>query len=108
MVQALPSLHEVGQLPSQVSPGSTAMFPQLAEQSSSVLRVQPMGQQPSPFLHWVIPWWLQATVQLALLPVIVSMVQALPSLHDVGQSPSQVSPGSTAMFPHVAEQSLSV
>jgi hypothetical protein len=51
MVQALPSLQlaRVAQVlaGSQVSPGSTAMLPQLAGQSLSVLLVQPAGQQPS-------------------------------------------------------------
>ena len=44
----------VGQLPSQVSPGSTTPFPQVAEQSSSFEALQPDGQQPSPSLHWVM------------------------------------------------------
>jgi hypothetical protein len=52
-VQAFASLHEarVGQLPSQVSPLSITPFPQLTEQSLSVLLLQPAGQQPSPLAH---------------------------------------------------------
>ena len=56
VVQALPSLQLVGQLlgGSQVSPGSTTPLSQVAEQSSSSLALQPLGQQPSPLLHAVI------------------------------------------------------
>jgi hypothetical protein len=110
MLQPLPSSHiaAVGQLPSQVSPGSTTRLPQLGEQVSSLLRLHPGGQQPSPFVHWVMVWRPHATLQVPALPVMVSMVQELPSSHDVGQLPSQVSPGSTAPLPHVGEQSLSV
>ncbi len=54
MVQAMPSLQEVGQLPSQLSPGSSTPLPQLAEQSESVALVQPAGQQPSPWTQALI------------------------------------------------------
>ena len=37
-----------------------------------------------------------------------SLVQALPSLQSVGQSPSQVSPTSFVPLPQLAEQSLSL
>ena len=49
-VHELPSLQEVGQLPggSQVSPGSRTEFPQLAEQSLSVVASHPLGQLQSP------------------------------------------------------------
>jgi hypothetical protein len=49
-------------------------------------------------------------LQLAVLPVMESMVHALPSLHDVGQEPggSQVSPDSIALLPQLAEQLLSL
>jgi hypothetical protein len=54
-VQAFASLHEasVGQEPggSHVSPASGTPFPQLTEQSLSVLLLQPAGQQPSPLAH---------------------------------------------------------
>jgi hypothetical protein len=72
MVQALPSSQEVGQdkAGSQVSPFSTTPLPQLGEQSESVLAVHPAGQQPSPETQTVTLVWLQATLQLALLPVI--------------------------------------
>ena len=46
-VQSLPSSQLAGQLPSQVSPGSTTPLPQLAEQSLSLPELQPFGQQPS-------------------------------------------------------------
>jgi hypothetical protein len=53
---------------------------------------------------------VQAAVQLAALPVSVSMVQALPSLQLVLQDAggSQVSPGSITPFMHVREQSESL
>ena len=72
MVQELLSLQVVGQevAGSQVSPFSTTPLPQLGEQSESVLAVQPAGQQPSPATQAVMAVWLQATLQLALLPVI--------------------------------------
>jgi hypothetical protein len=55
LVHAIPSSgHVVGQFPSQVSPISTMSLPQLAEQSSSFVEVQPGAQQPSPSLHVVI------------------------------------------------------
>ena len=108
MLQALPSLQLSGQSPSQVSPASVILFPQLTEQSSSTVESQPAGQQPSAAAHSVICWWLHATLQFSLEPVMVSMVQAVPSLQPSAQSPSQVSPVSTAPLPQLAEQSLSV
>jgi len=108
MVQAFESLQVVGQLPSQVSPASTTPLPQLGEQSLSFVESQPAGQQPSPFWQVEMFWWAQATLQLAALPVIVSMVQAFWSSQVVGQLPSQVSPGSTTPLPQLAEQSLSL
>jgi hypothetical protein len=45
-------------------------LPQVGEQSESVLAVHPAGQQPSPETQTVTLVWLQATLQLALLPVI--------------------------------------
>jgi hypothetical protein len=51
MVHRSPSSQLVGQLPSQVSPGSTMLLPQLAEQSESFALVQPGAQQPSPLLQ---------------------------------------------------------
>jgi hypothetical protein len=111
-VQALASSqvigHEVGG--SQVSPASITPLPQVAEQSLSLTLVQPLGQQPSP--EWQISTGscVQATLQLASLPVRLSAVQALPSSQLAGQVliGSQVSPGSTMPFPHVAEQSESL
>jgi hypothetical protein len=72
MVQTLPSSQEVGQedFGSQVSPFSTTPLPQVGEQSESVFAVHPAGQQPSPATQVVMAVWLQATLQLALLPVI--------------------------------------
>jgi hypothetical protein len=72
MVQALPSLQVVGQVDagSQVSPGSTTPLPQLGEQSESVFALHPAGQQPSPATQVVMVVKLQATLQLALVPVI--------------------------------------
>jgi len=94
-VQALPSLHVAGQLPSQVSPVSTTELPQEAEQSVSVLWLQPGAQQPSPLVHWVMALWAHDAEQLLALPVSESMVHALPSLQSAGQLPSHVSPVST-------------
>jgi hypothetical protein len=84
VVQALPSLHEVGQLPSQVSPFSTMPLPQLVEQSLSLLWLQAAGQQPSPLTQVVMGLKVQVAEQAATEPVSVSVVQALPSLHEVG------------------------
>jgi len=108
MVQALLSSQLAGQLPSQVSLGSTRPLPQLAEQSLSLAFVQPEGQQPSPLVQEVTDWWLQAKLQVEAAPVEASRVQALPSSQLVGQSPSQVSLTSRRPLPQLAEQSLSV
>jgi len=72
MVQTLPSSQEVGQedFGSQVSPFSTTPLPQVGEQSESLLALHPAGQQPSPATQVVMEVWLQATLQLALLPVM--------------------------------------
>jgi hypothetical protein len=67
--------------------------------------LQPAGQQPSPGAHTVIGWKVQAALQLAALPVSASAVQATPSLQEVGQLPSQLSPGSSTPLPQLAEQS---
>ncbi len=115
IVHEFPSLHVVGQVlcGSHVSPGSSAPLPQLAEQSLSLLALQPGGQQPSPRRHWVIVWRVQAEVQLSALPVSMSTVQALPSLHAkrftaqvrIG---SHVSPLSITPLPQLTLQSLSL
>jgi hypothetical protein len=112
MVQALPSLQLVGHVDgkSQVSPTSTTPFPQLGEQSLSLLALHPGAQHPSPDLHSVMGEKLHAAEQLVALPVSESMVQALPSLQLVGhvEGKSQVSPVSTTPFPQLGEQSLSL
>ena len=112
LVQGSPSPQLEGQLAggSQVSLGSMTPSPQLAEQSASVALVHPEGQQPSPAAHDVMGVVLQAALQLAALPVSVSLVQELESSQLVGQlaGGSQVSPGSTVPSPHVCEQSASV
>jgi hypothetical protein len=73
MVQALPSSQEAGQEDggSQVSPASTAPFPQVGEQSESVLALHAAGQQLSfgPTLQALMVW-VHATLHLAGLPVI--------------------------------------
>jgi hypothetical protein len=69
VVQALPSLQLVGQ-GSQVSPFSTTPLPHFGVQSESLLALHPVGQQPSPPIQAVMAVWLQATLQLALLPVM--------------------------------------
>jgi len=107
-VQAMESSQLVGQLPSQVSPPSTTPLPQLVEQSESLLRWQPAGQQPSPSAQAVTGVFVQRTSQVPAAPVFTSVVQALPSLQVDGQLPSHTSPGSTTLLPQCAEQSVSV
>jgi hypothetical protein len=104
VVHALPSSHEVGQLPSQISLLSTLPSPQCSGgggQSLSLLCVQAGAQHPSPVSQIVIGALVHLIVQVAALPVAVSVVHQLLSLHKVGQSPSQVSPGSTMLLPHL-------
>jgi hypothetical protein len=112
IVQALPSVQSVEQdaAGSHVSPASIAPLPQAGEQSESVLALHPAGQQPSSGSQVTMLVWLQATLQLSILPVIWSMVQALPSVQLVGQDAagSQVSPLSTTPLPQAGEQSESV
>jgi hypothetical protein len=95
---------------SQVSLASTVPLPQLAEQSLSLALLHPDGQQPSPGAQRVMGWWEQAILQVLALPVSKSMVQAMPSLQEVGQEAggSQVSPGSRVPLPQWGEQSSSV
>jgi hypothetical protein len=107
-VQLFPSLHEAGQLPSHVSPGSTTALPQTAGQSLSLLRLQPDGQQPSPPVQAVMLECPHVRLHAPALPDVVSVVQLLPSLQLAGQLPSQVSPVSTAPLPHVTAHSLSL
>ena len=110
-VQALPSLQLLGQVPmgSHVSPDSTTPFPHDGEQSLSEVALHPAGQHPSPPTHIVIATELHAALQLAALPVSVSVVHALPSSQLVGQLPggSHVSSGSMTPLPQLGEQSLS-
>jgi hypothetical protein len=107
-VQLMPSLHDVGQFPSQVSPGSVTSLPQIVAQSVSLLALQPTGQHPSPLMQRTIGANAQRAVQIAGSPVRVLLVQTFPSSHEVGQSPSQSSAPSRVPFPQVAEQSSSV
>jgi len=106
-VHATLSLQLAGQLPSQVSPCSTIVFPQVGPQSLSTADVHPVGQQPSPDVQAVTGTLAHCALQLLALPVSVSAVQALESSHEVGQLPSQVSPASTTPLLQVAEQSSS-
>jgi len=108
LVHAFPSLQLVGQLPSHVSPDSTVLFPQDAEQSPSLVLLHPAGQQPSPAAQLVMLVRLQEALQLLADPVMTSAVHATPSSHVSGQLRSHVSPSSTVLLPQVAEQSLSV
>src|SRR5262245_4415051 len=87
-----------------------APLPQLAEQSLSLPLLQPAGQQPSPLAQLLMALWVHAALQFWAEPVMVSTVQALPSLHEVGQEDggSQVSPTSMVPLPQLAEQSLSL
>jgi hypothetical protein len=72
MVQGSLSSQLVGQEAggSQVSPFSTAPLPQVGEQSGSVLALHLARQQPSAAPQVVMAVWVQATLQVALLPVI--------------------------------------
>jgi hypothetical protein len=107
-VQALLSLQFAGQLPSQVSPASTTSLPHLTLQSESFVLLQPGAQQPSAPAHCVIAACPQTSVQAAAEPLVVSVVQTLPSLQLAGQLPSHVSPASTAPLPQRTLQSLSL
>lgn len=106
-VQACPSSHDAGQLPSHVSPGSSTEFPHTGLQSSSDTALQEAGQQPSPSTHMVIALLVQTKSQFAALPVEESAVHESPSSQD-GQLPSHFSPGSTTELPQTAAQSTSV
>jgi hypothetical protein len=99
----------VGQLPSHVSPhaGSTMPLPQWHVQSSSLLGLQPVAQQPSSSMHITTGAWVHTTSHVAALPCVVSVVHAIASLHEGGQFPSHVSPGSTTPLPHSTGQSSS-
>jgi hypothetical protein len=113
VLQDSPSSQLVGQtaLPvvSQVSPGSITPLPQLFEQSLSVLRVQPIGQQPSPPLHAVIGLTSQPAVHSGALPPVLTVRQALLLGHTGQRSGgSQVSPDSITLLPHLGMQSGSV
>ena len=78
-------------------------------QSESEATSQPGGQQPSPLTQLTMAVLLQAALQLAALPVMVSTVQPSPSSQLVGQLAcgSHVSPGSTTPLPQLCEQSSS-
>jgi hypothetical protein len=104
----MPSLHEAGQLPSHVSPGSTTALPQTTGHSASLFRLQPGAQQPSPPVQAVIAECVHTRLQAPAEPVEPSVVQLLPSPQEAGQLPSHVSPVSTAPLPHVTAQSLSL
>ena len=102
---------------SHSSPGSTMPLPQIGWQSTSVLALQPDGQQPSLVNEQVAATCVQWVWQP--VPVTLSTVQALPSLQSVlddGQCPgrpapmavSQNSPLSTTPLPQTGEQSTSL
>jgi hypothetical protein len=99
----------VGQLPSQLSPGSTMPSPQRGAQSLSLALLQPVGQQPSPFAHAVCtPSSTQLAVHVAAEPSSFFRMQPFHG-HVAGQCDggSQVSPASTAPLPQRGWQSLS-
>src|SRR5262245_33609864 len=92
---------------------STTPLPQTSLQSTSVLKLQPDGQQPSLEKEQVvIALCAHCAVQVLALPTSRSVVQALPSLQlaSVGQldGGSQVSPTSTTPFPQRGVQSASL
>jgi len=112
VVHASLSLQLVGHdaFGSQVSFASIAPLPHEARQSLSLFALQPVGQQPSPFVQAVMSDVAHCALQFADEPVSRSFVHALLSLHAVGHelAGSQVSFGSMLLSPHEAEQSLSL
>jgi hypothetical protein len=109
IVHATPSVHVVGQLPSQVSPISRAELPHVGEQSESLFALQAAAQHPSPSTHWLMGWNEHAALHVVAEPTSESIVHAFPSVQAVGHdAPSQVSPSDTTPSPHDGEQSLSV
>src|SRR5579871_2636827 len=94
-------------LVSQVSPASTEPLLQVGEQSGSLSWVAPAGQQPS-FAIGVVTGVCVQTRPQPLVPLLLSIVQGMPSLQSGGgQAPgapgrmavSQVSPGSIRPLP---------
>lgn len=108
VVHELPSSHEPGQLPSHDSPLSWTAFPQTGLQSESVSDVQPAGQQPSELSEHVLATLAQTRSQVAADPVLLSVVQTLPSSQLAGQLPSHSSPDSVMPLPQEGEQSGSL
>jgi hypothetical protein len=111
-VQSSPSLQDVGQSPSHTSPGSTALLPQLGEQSLSLTLFAFAGQQPSSLMAATIGRCEQLALHCATLPVSMSFVHALPSSQFCGHGwdvffGSHVSGGSTTPSPQLFEQSSS-
>jgi len=111
-VQALPSLHSVGQLPSQVSPASITPLPHEALQSLSLPLLHPAGQQPSPPVQTVMGVLVHSAVHCDALPLSVSSVHAFPSSQLEGHDPgpdvrpgSQLSPGSSTPLPQSGPES---
>jgi hypothetical protein len=111
-VQALLSVsggHDVGQLPSHISPGSTTRLPQEGLQSLSMLAFAPKGQQVSLLVAVRMGSKLQRMPHA--LGARLLRVQAMKSSHceaDVGHRPSQNSPRSMMRLPHMGLQSLSL
>jgi hypothetical protein len=109
VVQAFMSSHVAGQLPSHVSGGSTTLLPQPTEQSLSFVELQPGAQQLSPFVHIVIGGCVHCRLHIATEPVSTSLVHEFPSSGQVvGQFPSQSSPISTTLLPHIGAQFASL
>ena len=97
---------------SSMTPHSAPAWAQvrgMQAQSLSFAKVQPAGQHPSALMHAEIGDAAHCALQVAALPVSTSLVHALPSLHEVGQLPSHVSPASMVPLPQVTTgaQSLS-
>jgi hypothetical protein len=99
--------HDVGQLPSHISPGSTTPFPQRTTQSTSFVALQPVGQHESFGVQAVVvaPFTQRAS-HVAALPCSVRCWQPTAG-HDAAQLPSHISPGSSTPFPQRARQSVS-
>lgn len=118
-VQASPSSGQVvGQVEggSHVSPPSTTPFPHTGAQSESVWPLHPRGQHLSPAAHAVMGAYEQRRVQSSTRPETVTAVQGAVCSQVAEQAPgfpaviplSHDSPFSTAPFPQMAGQSLSL
>jgi hypothetical protein len=96
--------------PSHFSPhaGSVTPLPQTQPQSLSVRLVQPLAQQPSPFVHVAMTVsFTHSALHAPAVPCSFRFWQPT-GAQLAGQLPSHFSPASTAPLPHLGVQSLSL